>query len=105
MMSGTCSRPFKMSLFKNAPDTIHELLRREDKYVDAEDAFFISKCMKDRKEPESNKIKSRNELKPRDDKGKQKMKHLTRNDQPSWKVLEHTLKSTCGNYLFNYSLY
>ncbi|KAL2533154.1 Uncharacterized protein Adt_06505 [Abeliophyllum distichum] len=51
MMSGTRSRPFKMSLCKNPSDTMHELLRRGDKYVDAEEAYFITKGMKDRKKP------------------------------------------------------
>ncbi|KAL2525708.1 Ribonuclease H [Abeliophyllum distichum] len=64
-----------MSHSKNPPDTMHELLRRGDKYVDAEDAFFITKGMKDRKEPESNKRKVREEPRPREDKGKQKMIH------------------------------
>ncbi|KAL2534100.1 Uncharacterized protein Adt_07451 [Abeliophyllum distichum] len=56
MMSGTQSRPFKMSLYKNSPDTMHELLRRGEKYVDAKEAYLITKSMKDRSEPESNKI-------------------------------------------------
>ncbi|KAL2469779.1 Uncharacterized protein Adt_37915 [Abeliophyllum distichum] len=75
MMNGTRSHPFKMSLSKNRPDTMHELLRRGDKYVDTEEAFFITKGMKDRKEIESNKKKTWDELKPREDKGKQKMTH------------------------------
>ncbi|KAL2486106.1 Ribonuclease H [Abeliophyllum distichum] len=75
MMNGTRSHPFKMSLSKNPPDTMHELLRRGDKYVDAEEAFFITKGMKDRKEPESNKRKARDEPRPREDRGKQKMIH------------------------------
>ncbi|KAL2541753.1 Uncharacterized protein Adt_02731 [Abeliophyllum distichum] len=43
LMNGTCNHPFKMSLYKNPPNTMHELLRRGDKYVDAEEAFFITK--------------------------------------------------------------
>ncbi|KAL2506122.1 Uncharacterized protein Adt_21743 [Abeliophyllum distichum] len=82
MMNGTHSHPFKMSLSKNLPDTMHELLRRGDKYVDAEEAFFITKGMKDRKEPKSNKRKTRDELRPREDKDKQKMIHPGPN-QPS----------------------
>ncbi|KAL2480019.1 Uncharacterized protein Adt_32985 [Abeliophyllum distichum] len=61
MMSRTESRPFKMSLSKNPPDTMHELLRRGEKYVDAEEAYLITKSMKDRSEPESNKRKTRGE--------------------------------------------
>ncbi|KAL2519036.1 Ribonuclease H [Abeliophyllum distichum] len=47
MMSGTRSRHFKMSLSKNQSDTMHELLRKGDKYVDAEEAYLITKDMKD----------------------------------------------------------
>ncbi|KAL2518203.1 Uncharacterized protein Adt_14450 [Abeliophyllum distichum] len=75
MMNRTHSHPFKMSLSKNPPDTMHELLRRGDKYVDAEETFFITKGMKVRKEPESNKRKARDEPRPREDRGKQKMIH------------------------------
>ncbi|KAL2497546.1 Retrotransposon gag protein [Abeliophyllum distichum] len=73
MMSGTRSRPFKMSLSKYPSDTMHELLKREDKYVDAEEAYLITKSVKDRKEPESNKRRLRDESEHQDDKGKQKM--------------------------------
>ncbi|KAL2486585.1 Ribonuclease H [Abeliophyllum distichum] len=75
MMNGTRNHPFKMSLSKNPPDTMHELQRRGDKYVDAEEAFFITKGMKDRKETESNKRKVRDEPRPREDRCKQKMIH------------------------------
>ncbi|KAL2517870.1 Retrotransposon gag protein [Abeliophyllum distichum] len=63
MMSRTRSRPFKISLSKNPPDMMHELLRRGDKYVDTEEAYLITKDMKDRKKPESNKRKTRDEPK------------------------------------------
>ncbi|KAL2458505.1 Uncharacterized protein Adt_45905 [Abeliophyllum distichum] len=43
MMSGTQSRPFKMSLYKNPPDTMHELLRRGEKYMDAEKHISLPK--------------------------------------------------------------
>ncbi|KAL2503657.1 Retrotransposon gag protein [Abeliophyllum distichum] len=46
MMSGTQSRLFKMSLSKNPPNTMHELLRRGEKYVDAEEAYLITKNLK-----------------------------------------------------------
>ncbi|KAL2526246.1 Uncharacterized protein Adt_11300 [Abeliophyllum distichum] len=61
MMSGTRSHPFKMSLSKNSSNTMHELLRKGDKYVDAEKMYIITKDMKDRKEPESNKRKTQDE--------------------------------------------
>ncbi|KAL2531484.1 RNase H domain-containing protein [Abeliophyllum distichum] len=86
MMNGTHSHPFKMSLSKNPPDTMHELLRRGDKYVDAEEAFFITKGMKDRKEPESKKRKAQDEPRPREDRGKQKMIHPGKNERFSQNI-------------------
>ncbi|KAL2464913.1 Retrotransposon gag protein [Abeliophyllum distichum] len=44
VMNETRNRPFKMLVSKNSPDTLHELLRREDKYVDAEEAFSLPKA-------------------------------------------------------------
>ncbi|KAL2541280.1 Uncharacterized protein Adt_02258 [Abeliophyllum distichum] len=76
MMSGTRSRPFKMLLSKNLSDTMHELLRIGDKYMDVEEAYLITKDMKDRKERESNKRKTRDEPEPQDNKGKQKINHI-----------------------------
>ncbi|KAL2465859.1 Uncharacterized protein Adt_41710 [Abeliophyllum distichum] len=70
MMSGTRSRHFKMSLSKNPPSTMHELLRRGEKYVDAEEAHLITKGMKNRSEPESNKRNIPGELEPQDNRGK-----------------------------------
>ncbi|KAL2518636.1 Ribonuclease H [Abeliophyllum distichum] len=68
--------PFQDVTFQNPPDTMHELLRRRDTYVDTEEAYFITKGMKDRKEHESNKRKTRDEPELRDDKGKHKINHL-----------------------------
>ncbi|KAL2512986.1 Uncharacterized protein Adt_18586 [Abeliophyllum distichum] len=70
MMSGTRSRPFKMSLFKNLPNTMYELLKRGDKYVDAKETYLITKSMRDRNESESNKRKFWDEPEPRNDKDK-----------------------------------
>ncbi|KAL2541139.1 Retrotrans gag domain-containing protein [Abeliophyllum distichum] len=64
MMSGTQSRPFKMSLSKNPPGTMHKLLKRGEKYVDAKEAYLITKSMKDRSKPESNKMKTWDEPEP-----------------------------------------
>ncbi|KAL2506199.1 Retrotransposon gag protein [Abeliophyllum distichum] len=76
MISKTRNRPFKMLLSKNSPNTMHELLSRGDNYVDVEEAFFITKGMKDRKETEYNKMKTRDKPKSQDDKGRKKMNHL-----------------------------
>ncbi|KAL2480055.1 Retrotransposon gag protein [Abeliophyllum distichum] len=70
MMSETQNRHFKISLSKNSQNTMHELLRRGEKYVDAEEAYFITKGMKDRSEPESNKRKILGELEPQNNRGK-----------------------------------
>ncbi|KAL2491856.1 Retrotrans gag domain-containing protein [Abeliophyllum distichum] len=70
MMSGTRSRHFKMSLSKNPPNTMHELLRRGEKYVDAEEAYLITEGIKDRSEPESNKRKIPGKLESQNKRGK-----------------------------------
>ncbi|KAL2517090.1 Uncharacterized protein Adt_13337 [Abeliophyllum distichum] len=70
MMSGTRNRHFKMSLSKNPPSTMHELLRKGEKYVDAEQAYFITKGMKNRSEPKSNKRNIPGELEPQNNRGK-----------------------------------
>ncbi|KAL2505721.1 Retrotransposon gag protein [Abeliophyllum distichum] len=43
MMSGTGNRQFKMSLSKNPLNTMHELLRKSEKYVDSEKTYLITK--------------------------------------------------------------
>ncbi|KAL2510436.1 Ribonuclease H [Abeliophyllum distichum] len=70
MMSETQSRSFKMSLSKNPPDTMYELLKRGKNYVDAEETYLITKSMKDRSEPESNKRKTRDKPEPQNNRGK-----------------------------------
>ncbi|KAL2525613.1 Uncharacterized protein Adt_10667 [Abeliophyllum distichum] len=68
MMSRTRNRHFKMSLSKNPSNTMHELLRRGEKYVDIEEAYLITKGMKD--EHKSNKRKIPDELEPQNNRGK-----------------------------------
>ncbi|KAL2470177.1 Retrotransposon gag protein [Abeliophyllum distichum] len=68
MMSGTRNPHFKMSLSKNSSNTMHELLRRGEKYVDLEEAYLITKGMKD--EPKSNKRKIPGELEPQNNRGR-----------------------------------
>ncbi|KAL2516898.1 Uncharacterized protein Adt_13145 [Abeliophyllum distichum] len=70
MMNRNRSCPFKMSLSKNPLDTMHELLKRGDKYVDAEEAYLITKSMKDRTEHKSTKRKTQDEPEPRNNIGK-----------------------------------
>ncbi|KAL2491611.1 Uncharacterized protein Adt_27239 [Abeliophyllum distichum] len=68
MISGTRNRHFKMSLSKNPSNTMHELLRRREKYVDADEAYLITKGMKD--EPKSNKRKIPGEFELQNNRGK-----------------------------------
>ncbi|KAL2466663.1 Uncharacterized protein Adt_42514 [Abeliophyllum distichum] len=68
MISETRNSHFKMSLSKNSPNTMHELLRRGEKYVDPEEAYLITKGMKD--EPKSNKRKISGELEPQNNRGR-----------------------------------
>ncbi|KAL2471072.1 Uncharacterized protein Adt_39208 [Abeliophyllum distichum] len=68
MMSRTRNRHFKMSLSKNLSNTMHELLRNGEKYMDAEEAYLITKGMKD--EPKSNKRKIPGELEPQNNRGR-----------------------------------
>ncbi|KAL2472416.1 Uncharacterized protein Adt_40552 [Abeliophyllum distichum] len=70
MMSETRNRHFKMSLSKNSSNTMHELHRRGEKYLDVEEAYLITKGMKDRSEPKSNKRKIPGELEPQNNRGK-----------------------------------
>ncbi|KAL2511978.1 Uncharacterized protein Adt_17578 [Abeliophyllum distichum] len=70
MMSGTQSRLFKMSLSKNPPDTMHELLRRGKKYVDGEETYLITKSMKNRSEHDSNNRKIRGKPETQNNRGK-----------------------------------
>ncbi|KAL2462016.1 Uncharacterized protein Adt_45436 [Abeliophyllum distichum] len=70
MMSGTRSCLFKISLSKNPPNTMHELLRRGEKYVDAEEAYLITKNLKNRSEPESNKRRTRGKPELQNNRGK-----------------------------------
>ncbi|KAL2512446.1 Uncharacterized protein Adt_18046 [Abeliophyllum distichum] len=72
IMNGTWNRSFKMSLSKNPPESMQELLRKGDKYVDAEEAERVTKSLHEGREPETNKRKSHDTQRVRDDKGKQK---------------------------------
>ncbi|KAL2456159.1 Uncharacterized protein Adt_16260 [Abeliophyllum distichum] len=62
-----------MSLSKNPPESMQELLRKRDKYVDAEEAERVTKSLHEGREPETNKRKSHDNQRVRDYKGKQKI--------------------------------
>ncbi|KAL2475230.1 Retrotransposon gag protein [Abeliophyllum distichum] len=68
IMNGTRNRSFKMSLSKNLPESMQELLRKDDKYVDAEEAERVTKSLHDGKDSETNKRKSHDNQRERDDK-------------------------------------
>ncbi|KAL2533610.1 Uncharacterized protein Adt_06961 [Abeliophyllum distichum] len=62
-----------MSLSKNPPESMQELLRKGDKYVDAKEAERVTKSLHEGREPETNKRKSHDNQRVRDHKGKQKV--------------------------------
>ncbi|KAL2461879.1 Uncharacterized protein Adt_45299 [Abeliophyllum distichum] len=70
IMNGTQNRSFKMSLSKNSPESIQELLRKGDIYIDAEEAERVTKSLHEGGEPETNKRKFHNNQRVRDDKEK-----------------------------------
>lgn len=46
LMNGMRNRAFKMSLSKNLSESMHDLLKKGDKYVDVEDAKKVTKISK-----------------------------------------------------------
>ncbi|XP_022868112.1 uncharacterized protein LOC111387761 [Olea europaea var. sylvestris] len=64
LMNGTRNRAFKMSLSKNPPKSMHDLLKKGDKYVDAEEAEKFTKNLREGWEVESHKRKAGDELRP-----------------------------------------
>ncbi|KAL2491682.1 RNA-directed DNA polymerase like [Abeliophyllum distichum] len=72
IMNGTWNRSFKMSLSKNTSESIQELLRKGDKYVNVEEAERVTKSLHDGRESETNKRTFHENQRLRDDKGKQK---------------------------------
>ncbi|XP_022846498.1 uncharacterized protein LOC111369281 [Olea europaea var. sylvestris] len=64
LMNGNRNRAFKMSLSENPPESMHDLLKKGDKYVDAEEAEKVTKNLKEGWEVESHKRKARDELRP-----------------------------------------
>ncbi|KAL2479322.1 Uncharacterized protein Adt_32288 [Abeliophyllum distichum] len=55
IMNGTRNWSFKMSLSKNPPELMQELLRKGDKYVDAEETERVTKSLHEGRELETNK--------------------------------------------------
>ncbi|XP_022860635.1 uncharacterized protein LOC111381125 [Olea europaea var. sylvestris] len=62
LMNRTQNRTFKMSLSKNPSESMHDLLKKGDKYVDAEEVEKVTKNLRDGWEVESHKRKARDEL-------------------------------------------
>ncbi|KAL2532929.1 Uncharacterized protein Adt_06280 [Abeliophyllum distichum] len=108
IMNGTRNRAFKMSLSKNPPESMHDLLKKGDKYVDAEEADIVTKSLREEREPETHKRKSHDDQKMTN-KGKQRVVHTSKDNtrdrslDRSMKILEHippeysTYKSVDGN--------
>ncbi|CAI9753656.1 unnamed protein product [Fraxinus pennsylvanica] len=57
LMNGTQNRAFKMSLSKNPPESMHDLLKKGDKYVDTEEAENVTKNLREGWETGSHKRK------------------------------------------------
>ncbi|KAL2485521.1 Retrotransposon gag protein [Abeliophyllum distichum] len=55
IMNETWNRSFKMFLSKNPPESMHEILRKGDKYVDAEEAGRMTKSLHDGRDSKTNK--------------------------------------------------
>ncbi|KAL2474445.1 Uncharacterized protein Adt_35181 [Abeliophyllum distichum] len=72
IMNGTRNRTFKMSLSKNPLESMHDLLKKGDKYVDAEEADIVTKSLRKGREPETHKRKFHDDRKMTD-KGKQRV--------------------------------
>ncbi|KAL2479274.1 Uncharacterized protein Adt_32240 [Abeliophyllum distichum] len=68
IMNMTRNQSFKMSLSKNPPDSMQELLRNGDKYVDTEEAEKVTKSLREGRELETNKRKSHDNQHAKDDK-------------------------------------
>ncbi|XP_022864838.1 uncharacterized protein LOC111384748 [Olea europaea var. sylvestris] len=58
LMNGTRNRAFKISLSKNPPESMHDLLKKRDKYVDAEEAGKVTKNHRDGWETKAHKRKA-----------------------------------------------
>ncbi|KAL2470615.1 Retrotrans gag domain-containing protein [Abeliophyllum distichum] len=92
MMSGTRNCHLKMSLSKNSSNTMHELLRRGEKYVDAEETYLITKGMKD--EHKSNKRKIPGQLLLSKKQGDEPMLETRGDDEE--KIIYHQLAPSVG---------
>ncbi|XP_022843354.1 uncharacterized protein LOC111366905 [Olea europaea var. sylvestris] len=64
LMNGTRNRAFKMSLSKNPPESMHDLLKKGDKYVDTKETEKVIKNLREGWEVESHKHKAGDELRP-----------------------------------------
>lgn len=58
LINGTRNRAFKMSLSKNPPESMHDLLKKGDKYFDAEEVKKVRKDLRNRWEVGSHKPKA-----------------------------------------------
>ncbi|KAL2486663.1 Uncharacterized protein Adt_31419 [Abeliophyllum distichum] len=58
IINGTQTRSFKMSLSKNPPESMQELLRKGDKYIDTDEAQRVTKSLHEGRESETYKRKS-----------------------------------------------
>ncbi|XP_022888976.1 uncharacterized protein LOC111404395 [Olea europaea var. sylvestris] len=59
LMNGTRNLAFNMSLSKNPSELVNELLKKGDKYVDAEEAERVTRNLREGREPKTHKRKDR----------------------------------------------
>ncbi|XP_022855997.1 uncharacterized protein LOC111377174 [Olea europaea var. sylvestris] len=77
LMNRTRNRAFKMSLSKNYLESMHDLLKKGDKYVDAEEVEKVTKNLRDGWETEAHKRKAYDERR-HNDKNKPKNERMNK---------------------------
>ncbi|XP_022899298.1 uncharacterized protein LOC111412593 [Olea europaea var. sylvestris] len=77
LMNGTRNRAFQMSLSKNPLESMHDLLKEGDKYVNAEEAKKVTKNFRDGWETKAHKRKTNDERR-HDDKNKSKNERMNK---------------------------
>ncbi|KAL2512604.1 Retrotransposon gag protein [Abeliophyllum distichum] len=79
IMNSMRNRASKMSLSKNPLESMHDLLKKRDKYIDAEEVDIVTKSLWKRRETETHKRKSHDDRKMTD-KGKQRVVHTSKDN-------------------------
>ncbi|XP_022856078.1 uncharacterized protein LOC111377245 [Olea europaea var. sylvestris] len=88
LMNGTRNRAFKMSVSKNPPELIHDLLKKGDKYFDAEEAEKVTKNLRDGWETKAHK-RNTNDERRHADKNKPKNERMNKGYTQDWSVKQN----------------